>query len=534
MRSGGRLLPAAALAAVVALAHAALAPKIASVDSFYHVGHSAQYAEHGLLDTSFPWATQSAIGDLGADLWWGFHVVLVPFALAGDVTTAIRAAGAVMTLLLGVTVWWILERHRVRAAGWWAVLFLVATPNVLYRYVMVRPHVLSLALGLLLVSVLARGRWWQALLVSAAITWLHLGLFWMGPGLVAAFSLVRGARAWAGRGDRDPPPAGVPVGVAAVAVLAGTLLGALLRPRPIASLELAWIQIGRLFSARSEGLPLIFAGELAPLPAAELARTSWFFLIAWGCALAVASVAGLRALRRRERAVPPGRPALDPPEVVVLGTCLAVSVVFAALAVLSARRALMELVAFGSLALPLAWTLAGPSTSRRRVGLALAVLLAAHVPWTGWRHLVNRTWVAFPPDLLAESATWLAENTAPGDVVWHGHWDNFGPLFARNRSNRYLGGMDPIFQYAHDPKSYWEHFYLSGDLVVEYTCDAFPCHEGTATGIHDAVGGHTGARWVLVEPARNPKLTQELLANPGFTLAHETPGALVFRVEAGA
>ena len=192
----------------------------------------------------------------------------------------------------------------------------------------------------------------------------------------------------------------------------------------------------------------------------------------------------------------------------------------------------MEFVAFGFLTLPFAWSAFVPARVRRRTLPALALLLAVHLVWVGERHTLNARLVAVAPDLMREAATWLARNTTPGDIVFHAHWDDFGPLFAYDRSNRYLGGMGPIFQFAHDPGLYWEHFYLSGDLVVEYTCDAFPCYEGTATPTAEAIRDHFGARWVLVEPARNPKLTAFLLGDPAFHRVLETRREMVFRVVA--
>ncbi|NJD17860.1 MAG: hypothetical protein FIA95_01030, partial [Gemmatimonadetes bacterium] len=135
-------LQAAAVLAVVLAAHLSLAPNVADPDSFYHLGHAAHYAAHGLLDTAFPWATTSVIGDLGGDLWWGFHMLLLPFTTFASVTDGIRAAAFVNSLALAAAVWWVLDRHGVRGAGWWTAGFLVAVPNVLFRYVMVRPHVL--------------------------------------------------------------------------------------------------------------------------------------------------------------------------------------------------------------------------------------------------------------------------------------------------------------------------------------------------------------------------------------------------------
>ena len=184
-------IQAALVAAIVLVIHLSLVPNVADLDSFYHLGHAAAYLEGSLFDTSLPWATQSVIADKGADLWWGFHVVLAPFAALGDPSTAIRIAAILGTLTLCAALWYLLARHGVENRAVWVMLFLVAVPNVLFRYLMVRPHVLSLGLSLLLLSFLVKGRWWQAWLAAAAITWLHLSLFWVPVGLVVAYALSR-------------------------------------------------------------------------------------------------------------------------------------------------------------------------------------------------------------------------------------------------------------------------------------------------------------------------------------------------------
>lgn len=506
-------LAALVVLAVVAAAHLSLAPAIADADSFYHMGHAAQYAADGIFATAFPWATQSIIGDLGGDLWWGFHMLLVPFALLPGVGSAIVVASVVFTLLLAAAVFWVCRRHAVPGAGWWTALFLVAVPNVLYRYLMVRPHVLSLALALLLVSFLVRGRWWQVLLMASVITWLHLSLFWMAPGLVAAYVLSR-VVVRPGSGD-----AGVPIAPAVGAVLVGTLLGALLRPHPVATAELAYVQIVRLFTEKATAQPLVFATELLPLPPGELFRSAWSFLAAWIVTAVVAVI-----WRRRIVSSMPS------PERLLVVTSYLVGTAFLVLTVLSARRALVEWAAFGFLALPLVWGLAAPRPLMRRAAPYLTVLLAGHLIWGAQRHLLNARFVAFPADTMAEVASFLESAAQPGETVFHAHWDNFGPLFAHNRTQRYLGGMDPIFQFAHDPGLYWEHFFLSGDLVQEYTCDAWPCYDGTATDTWEAIRHHFESRWVVVEPARNPKLTRYLLDDVRFALALETQHEAVFRL----
>jgi hypothetical protein len=207
-----------------------------------------------------------------------------------------------------------------------------------------------------------------------------------------------------------------------------------------------------------------------------------------------------------------------------------VSAVFLGIGLLSARRALVEWSALGFLALPLAWTYLLDAGSRRRLAPGLVGLVVAHLGWGAWRHHLNVERVAFPGDALAEAAAFLERSSAPGDVVFHARWDNFGPLLAHNRRNHYLGGMDPIFQFAHDPRAYWEFFYMSADINVAWTCDAFPCAAGVATDAHRVIREHFGARWVLVEPRRNPRFALALLNDPRYALALETQREAVFEV----
>lgn len=522
-------LPLLALAAVVAAGHLSLLPRIADLDGFYHMGHARLYAESSVFDTALPWATQSVIGDGGGDLWWGFHVVLLPFAAAFGVEIGLQLAALLLTSMLAVTVVWILRRHGVDGAEWWAALFLLAVPNVFFRHLMLRPHVLSLGGALALVSVLVRGRAWHVALLSAGMSWLHLSLFWLAPAVATTYALCRvPVTAVLGRAV---PDRGVPIRLAVPAALAGSALGWVLRPDALATASLVYVQLVQLFALKATDAPLTFATELAPLSPLELARTSGAFLPAWLAGTALLVGRGAAALRRAPRQGDP--PSLGQERATLALTCMVVSSAFLVLALTSARRAMEQWVSFGFLLLPL---LAPDVISRvrapraRLVRAGLVIVVAAHLAWGGWRHTVNVQHVAFPSNSLRDAAAFLERSSTPGDIVFHARWDNFGPLFARNRTNRYLGGMDPIFQFAHDPASYWEFFYLSADATTEWTCDAFPCRAGVATDTHTALNDHFGARWVLVEPRRNPRLSLYLLNDPRFALVHETRHEAVFEI----
>ncbi|MEM7414122.1 MAG: hypothetical protein AAF389_01425 [Gemmatimonadota bacterium] len=525
-------LPWLVLAFVVLGGHLSLVPRVADLDGFYHVGHALAYLESGLTDTSLPWATRSIIADYRGDLWWGFHVLMIPFAAIGNVGLAMQAAGFALTALLAAVVGWVLHRHGVQGAGFWAALFLLAVPNIFFRHLMVRPHVVSMAAGILLLSTLAKGRWWHALLLSALMSWVHLNLFWFAPGIAVAYALARiPATTLLGP---DQPDEGVPIRYAIPAVIAGTLLGWVLRPEPVQTALLLNVQLVQLFTQKTLAQPLTFAAELSPLDPVTLFRTSWFFWIAWmGSIVYAARSSWAAAVRDGERSRP-----WRQDQGTVLIAAFAISVVFFALTLGSARRAMEQWVSFGVLGIAVATapTIAPWARSifrDRHLTAAsgiLVVVLLAHLGWGAYRHSLNVTRVAFPASTMAEVSRFLASESEPGEVVFHARWDNFGPLFAHNRSNHYLGGMDPIFQYAHDPRAFWEFFYLSSDVNTEWTCDAYPCPDGIATDTHTALREHFGARWVVVEPRRNPRFSLYLLNDDRYRLALETQREAVFEV----
>ncbi len=521
------------LAFVVVAGHLTLLPNVADLDGFYHLGHARAYLEHGLFDTALPWATRSVIADIGGDLWWGFHVLLIPFALIGDVPLSMHAAGLTLTAGLAATLWAVLKRHDVPDAPLWAAAFLLAVPNIFFRHLMIRPHVVSMAAGITLLSVLVRGRWWHALLLSALISWVHLSLFWLAPGICVAYALARiPATALLGP---DRPDTGVPIRHALPAVAAGTVLGWFSRPDALQTAYLLNVQLVQLFTQKTLEQPLTFAAELSPIPPFTLLRTSWLFAVVWVCAL------GFVGKRLWTEAVQDGErtPSWSQGQATVLLGAGAISVVFLAVALLSARRGMEQWVGFGAVAVAVALA---PSIStwcrdrsltaliRSPRSLLIGGAIAVHLGWATHRHLLNVERVSFPSTTMKEVSDFLAAESRPGDVVFHARWDNFGPLFAFNRSNLYLGGMDPIFQFAHDPRAFWEFFYLSSDVNTEWTCDAFPCQDGVATDTHTALLQHFGARWIVVEPRRNPRLSLYLLGHDDFRLALETQKEALFEI----
>lgn len=53
------------------------------------------------------------------------------------------------------------------------------------------------------------------------------------------------------------------------------------------------------------------------------------------------------------------------------------------------------------------------------------------------------------------AATFLKENSQPGEIIFHSSWDEFPFLFYHNDKNYYTAGLDPTFSYAENKALYW-------------------------------------------------------------------------------
>ena len=109
---------------------------------------------------------------------------------------------------------------------------------------------------------------------------------------------------------------------------------------------------------------------------------------------------------------------------------------------------------------------------------------------------------------------------APGDIVWHGFWDEFAPLFHWNPRVRWITGMDPWYLVAHD---------RGAPLLMARIVSADFEHDAD---LRRALTERFGARFVLLW-RRNPyqALEARLEGVPWATVVHDDPNAIVFRID---
>ena len=53
--------------------------KFPDPDVFYHFRHADLYWQNGLTVSDFPWTFYSVINKFSSDIWYGFHLFLIPF-----------------------------------------------------------------------------------------------------------------------------------------------------------------------------------------------------------------------------------------------------------------------------------------------------------------------------------------------------------------------------------------------------------------------------------------------------------------------
>jgi hypothetical protein len=439
-------------------------------DTGYHVAVARLIASHGIL-RAFPWTPFSWLAERYADKELLFHLAMVP--LAGlDWVTAAKIIGTVAGALLLATQYGILRASDRPAAGWWPLVALASSGYFVMRFALVRPHVVAIALALLVTWAAARRRY--VLLLAAAVVYPWSYVAWHMALVLAG--VVELAAVLAGRR---------PEWRTLAVVAAGLLVGLVVHPNFPAIVELAKLQSWDVLVASAWGgrAGLEQGTEFLPFDAEGLVRVAAVPL----AAVAVALVLALRA--RWEDPVP-------------LAFALAATAWVPV--TLASQRFIEYLVPFAFTALALALPRHGA-----RVATAAAGAVAI-----GWTALLGRLPVEslrtrqldFPP--ATEAA--LRATVPEGAQVFTCGWLATGEMMLALPERKFMVALDPVFFLVHDEARYRRWFTL-----VHAPPDS-PAR---------VVREEFGAEFVLCElglPANLP-LVRRLAAEPGVRIAFSDP-----------
>jgi hypothetical protein len=429
-------------AALAAFAYAAftmlLIPgHMASGDSLYHFGVSREIAAGTLAPSPaklLPWTVFSA---LPVDHYWGFHLLLAPFALIPDPELGMKLGAATLFAALIGAMTWVLSRHRVPLPWAWACASVLFSSQD-WRFLQLRGGVTLATALLVFVEAAAfleapRPRRALILLLAYAGMLSYNGAILLLPfhGAVLLGLAIHGG--WSALRGRLGEP---------LLTAGGLLLGLGLNPymtRDFAPLRFAAFHTWHMTTDSAK----LFVGrehvEFNPFPLHQLPRQwEWLVLVA----LLLAAL--VHALRRRKEH--PG----EGPEALVYGACTLLGLALT-----------LRAVRMREYAVPLAFLFLGVATrdlaerwltSRAAHLLAALLLLLRAGPQIKQTHLLTET-TSQPIGLFAgarpllEKERTVVANLVQGDSTFL-YWEWLDVQVA--------SGLSHYFLYLHD-RALYEH-----------------------------------------------------------------------------
>lgn len=477
--------------AIISIILYSASTNIADPDGFYHFKHAQIYKDNGILIKDFPWVNYSSISQIKSDLWYGFHILLIPFSFS-DSANGIKIAGIFLTIISLLIFYTAFKRSGFRFAFLWTILILISAPNIMTRFVMLRPHLLTMAISALIFSLLFKRKPVLIFITSALLSWIHISMAWVILLIVGFVFLAKIfiKKSWMWKKT--------------FAALAGILIGIIARPNFIGSLKLAYIQIVKLMQAKQEGAALLFGSELFPLDWNTLAQNFLIFTI-----LSVLSIFIFFAFYKKYISNE------TPEKKVFLFSSLMLSLTFFAMTMFTARRAHDFWIVFGVLFISALFdSVTSKKYSRDSLKTALIYILGISflflLFYTPAKSINNLKTRGTPPSAFKESSLWIMENSEKGDIIFNLHWSDFPMLFFWNSKNYYIGGMDPIFQYSYNENLYWKFHYLSIDEVTKKTCGYPACTIEMLEDTYSALKNEYKAKYIVLEKSKNPAVYQYL------------------------
>jgi len=496
--------------------HSRVVPLVSDVDSFYHLRHAWVYRTNGLFDSAFPWTQFSVVKTYAADIWYGFHLLIIPLTFLNPLLSGLYWGGFLVTV---VSLWLVFLTFRRLAVRWplfWVFFVALICPDLLYRLTMLRPHPLSLGLNLLLFAYLvtepSRRSLAAIVVIAAALAWFHLALSWLPVVIAGVVSLTRLLHRQ------------MPEWRTLGAVCLGLVLGVFLRPNPIGALHLAYIQVVELMQVKQAGVALGFGIELWPFY-----WGSFVELFAPVTILLLLAVGTLCALIRNRRFS-----AIDLHSRIAIWASLTIAILFLVLTFAVARRSHEVFFGFSAIFLSLVFQQWRPATqaslgANLLIPTALLALVGAPLTMSRFDAIMVD---AFDPGKFQAVGEWLAQHARPGEIVFNVHWDRFGELFFWNPQNYYINGMDPIFEYAYDPHLCWKNRFYELDAADEYTCGDYPCTDDQMIGTSESLKNDFHASYIVLEKDRNPNLNRYLSTAAQFTNVLESESQVaLYRID---
>jgi hypothetical protein len=134
-----------------------------------------------------------------------------------------------------------------------------------------------------------------------------------------------------------------------------------------------------------------------------------------------------------------------------------------------------------------------------------------------------------PAEKFKEVSLWLKDNSKKGEIVFNSYWDNFPNLFFWNDDNYYIGGMDPIFQYAFSENLFWKNYFIAyrGE---PFTCGSIRCTKEMVEDVYPVLKNDFRASYLVLEYRRSPNFIKNIESLSGFEKVFSTDKEVVYKI----
>lgn len=431
-------------------------------DAYRHVRFANRLVTETQAALADPWRLQY-IWPQPVDVWFGYHALLAPFTLLFGLVTAAKLVGAGVWAGFAYVQLRLLHHLEVRWRHAWVLLTVAGSGLMLYRATLMRPFLASWLLVTLatLLTIREKPLW---LAIVSALHAASYSIFFLAAMPVGFYFLIQRNR----------------ISLQMLAVcLAGCGAGLLLNPFFPENVKFAW-EIANTRLGPDMARALKSGGEVLPIGVWWLAAAIPV-LLPWAASIVKSA--------RRPAEIKPSQWML----LLVSLATLAVSF-----------RAARTFDYFPPAAIAFSASVLSPWVARNRekaaytFGFLLLLMAATAVP------ALSTVRSAPSADRYRAASEYLAA-AAPDALVLNTQWEQYPFLYFWNTQSRYLTGMEPALFYRADPDLYWLWRKLADDQI---------------DGLDLAATAHAfGARFVLVDRDRNPRLDHALASDPRFRSA---------------
>jgi len=401
-------------------------PGIIEHDAHFHIRYAQQIWESGTL-LPLTWLPLSIFADYPVDNHFLYHLLLLPFTF-GDLILGSKISTALFASFMALAFYGVLRSQKIAYPLFWLGILFASSSGFLFRMSMGRVQSLSLTVLLLTVILLLSKRYILLFSLSAIYVWLYLSAAIFLPLLVICFVLAT----WMTEHVIDWK--------ILLTAFAGYTAGIVFNPFFPADTGFLINDI----LLKLKDFDVSVGGEWYPYKTWSLVTGSG---IALACTLLGLLIPALSKRQWTSRTL----------------FIFLVNLIFL-FATMKSKRFIEYWPAFSVLFCALSVQECWPwrrLSEKPWLKPALAALLVLPLYLT-YKHLTDDLTDSHLTHRYEAGASWIAEHTEPGEMIFVSDWDIFPMLFFYAPKNNYVAGMDPAYLAEHN-----KHLYNLWDDITE-------------------------------------------------------------------